>query len=105
MSKGTTMTIRIEPDLRTSFARAAEAAHRPAAQVLRDLMRGYVEHAQSKAFAIDAQERQRREEAVRFAHASVGLEGYVVSEADKAQAARFINGEIDLAEFVQRRGQ
>jgi hypothetical protein len=45
-------------------------------------------------------ERRRREEAVNYARSSVGLEGFQLSEADEKRARRFINGEIDLTEFV-----
>jgi hypothetical protein len=45
-------------------------------------------------------ERRRREDAVRFANASIGLEGLVVSAAEHAHADRFVAGEIDLAEFL-----
>jgi len=47
-----------------------------------------------------ADERRRREEAVLFANASIGLEGMVVSAAERVRADRFIAGEIDLAEFL-----
>ena len=47
-------------------------------------------------------ERRKREEAVRFANASVGLEGFKVSPEAEARAQRFINGDIDLAEFLQQ---
>ncbi|WP_265919536.1 antitoxin VbhA family protein [Cupriavidus nantongensis] len=46
-------------------------------------------------------ERSRREAAVNYARASVGLEGFSLSEADEAHARRFIKGEISLQEFVQ----
>lgn len=45
-------------------------------------------------------ERRRREYAVAFALASVGLEGMTPSAMMQACARRFVNGEIDLAEFV-----
>ncbi|WP_062385244.1 antitoxin VbhA family protein [Pseudomonas abietaniphila] len=45
-------------------------------------------------------ERRRREEAVDYARSSVGLEGFQLSEADEKRARRFVNGEIDLTEFV-----
>ncbi|WP_081089600.1 antitoxin VbhA family protein [Achromobacter xylosoxidans] len=48
-------------------------------------------------------ERCRRQSAVNYARASVGLEGFSLSEADEAHAQRFINGEISLQEFVQPR--
>lgn len=50
---------------------------------------------------ISAVERRRRESAVNFARASVGLEGFKPSKEAEAYAQRFINGEIQLAEFVQ----
>ena len=46
-------------------------------------------------------ERRKRQEAVNYARASVGLEGFKPSEADEKRAARFVAGEIDLAEFVK----
>lgn len=45
-------------------------------------------------------ERRKRQEAVNFARANVGLEGFNLSEAVEQQAARFVAGEIDRAEFV-----
>ena len=45
-------------------------------------------------------ERRRRQEAVNFARASVGLEGFKPSPECEAQAVRFINGEIEIAEVI-----
>lgn len=45
-------------------------------------------------------ERRKRQAAVDFARASVGLEGFKPSEDAEAQMRRHINGEIDLAELV-----
>ena len=45
-------------------------------------------------------ERRKRQEAADFARASVGLEGFKPSEEVERQTARFIAGEIDLAEYV-----
>ncbi|MFG1298006.1 antitoxin VbhA family protein [Xanthobacter sp. V13C-7B] len=53
--------------------------------------------------AISEEERRRRQEAVNYATASVRLEGFVMSEEEERHAERFINGEIDLAEFVKVR--
>lgn len=50
---------------------------------------------------LSSSERRRREEAVNFARASIGLEGFKPSLEDETLAQRFIDGEIDLAEFVQ----
>lgn len=57
------------------------------------------ESTQAPASITDA-ERRKRQEAVNFSRASVGLEGFKPSEADEQRAARFVAGEIDLAEFV-----
>lgn len=45
-------------------------------------------------------ESAKRLEAVNYARASVGLEGFKLSEAEEQRAARFVAGEIDLAELV-----
>lgn len=45
-------------------------------------------------------ERRKRQEAVNFARANVGLEGFKPSEEAEQRAARFIAGEIELADFV-----
>jgi predicted DNA-binding protein len=109
--KEASMTFRVETGLREQFAAAAEREHRPAAQVLREFMRAYVEKAQEKAEAaealprIDAEERERRQAAVNYGWASVGLEGFPISEEDKNHAQRFIDGEIDLQEFVKVRDE
>jgi hypothetical protein len=47
-----------------------------------------------------ASEHRRREDAVNFARASVGLEGFMPSKEAEVHARRFINGEIRLDEFV-----
>ncbi|MFP3852340.1 antitoxin VbhA family protein [Pseudomonas sp. W5-01] len=56
-------------------------------------------------FPISDEERQRRKEAADYARASVGLSGFVLSAENEAHAERFINGEIDLAEFVRPRAE
>jgi predicted transcriptional regulator len=42
MSKEAVFTMKLEPELRAEFMAEAEAAHRPASQVLRELMREFV---------------------------------------------------------------
>ena len=42
MLKEAVFTMKLEPELRADFLAEAEAEHRPASQVLRDLMREYV---------------------------------------------------------------
>ena len=44
MSKEAVFTMKLEPELRAEFMAEAEATHRPASQVLRELMRDFVRH-------------------------------------------------------------
>ncbi len=48
MSKAAVFTMKLEPDLRAAFMAAAEASHRPASQVVRELMRDYVQREQAR---------------------------------------------------------
>ena len=43
MSKEAVFTMKLEPELRAEFMAEAEAAHRPASQVVRELMREFVQ--------------------------------------------------------------
>jgi len=43
MSKQAVFTMKLEPELRAEFMSEAEAAHRPASQILRELMREFVQ--------------------------------------------------------------
>jgi len=43
MSKQAVFTMKLEPELREAFVAEAEAVHRPASQVLRELMREFVQ--------------------------------------------------------------
>ena len=43
MSKEAVFTMKLEPELRAEFMSEAEAAHRPASQILRELMREFVQ--------------------------------------------------------------
>ena len=42
MPKQAVFTMKLEPELRDEFMAETEAAHRPASQVVRDLMREYI---------------------------------------------------------------
>ena len=53
MSKEAVFTMKLEPELRANFMAEAEASHRPASQVLRELMREFVER-QRQAREYDA---------------------------------------------------
>ena len=54
-----------------------------------------------RRLAISVIERKRRQCAVNFARASIGLEGFVPSDACEDRARCFISGEIDIVEFVR----
>lgn len=43
MSKEAVFTMKLEPELRADFMAAAEASHRPASQIMRELMREFVQ--------------------------------------------------------------
>jgi predicted transcriptional regulator len=43
MAKEAVFTMKLEPELRAEFLAAAESAHRPASQVVRELMREFVQ--------------------------------------------------------------
>ncbi|GKX60239.1 CopG family ribbon-helix-helix protein [Leminorella grimontii] len=43
MPKDAVFTIKLEPSLRESFMAAAKASRRPASQIMRDLMRDYIQ--------------------------------------------------------------
>lgn len=43
MTKEAVFTMKLEPELRDEFMAEAEASHRPASQIVRDLMREFVQ--------------------------------------------------------------
>ena len=53
MPKDAVFTMKLEPDLRDQFMAAAEATHRPASQVVREMMRDFV-HQQTEKQGYDA---------------------------------------------------
>jgi hypothetical protein len=53
MIKEAVFTLKLESELRDAFAAEAAAAHRPAAQIVRDFMRDFIER-QRKARGYDA---------------------------------------------------
>jgi predicted transcriptional regulator len=66
MSKQAVFTMKLESELRDEFMAAAEAAHRPASQLVRELMRKFV---QQQREALDYDEFVRRK--VDIARASI----------------------------------
>ncbi len=51
---------------------------------------------------ITAAEQARRQKAVDFSRASVGLEGFAPSAAYEIEAAHYVDGQIDMAELTRR---
>ena len=57
--KDESFNFRVDPKLKAAFQSATEADDKPAAQVLRDFMRAYVERHRQRAFAAEAQRQSR----------------------------------------------
>src|SRR5438445_11212164 len=96
MPKEAVFTLKLEPDLRDQFMAEAEAAHRPASQLVRELMRDYIDR-QRAARAHDAWFRAEVEQGMR--------------EADDPNVKRISHEEVaakwqgQRGELVKRAGQ
>jgi predicted transcriptional regulator len=82
--KEESFNFRVDPTLKADFQRATEAADKPAAQVLRDFMRAYVERQRERAFAAEA----RRQSRVLAEHAAD-------PSSDEAEVMRWIEDVSD----------
>lgn len=82
MPKEAVFTMKLEPDLREAFMSEAQASHRPASQILRELMREFVQN-----------QRQAREyddfltQKVQTARLSMNAGAGMANEAVEAQFA------------------
>jgi len=87
MTKAAVFTMKLEPELRAEFMAAAEESHRPASQVVRELMRDFVQ-----------QQRERREHTA-----------FLQRKVDAARASVSTNqgrsNETVEAEFAARRAR
>ncbi len=72
MSKEAVFTMKLEPELRAEFMAAADAAHRPASQVVRELMRDFIRQ-QREARRYDEFLQQKVERARVSMRAGVGI--------------------------------
>ena len=90
--------VHIDERLRDDFNAAAKASGQGVDQIVRELMRGYLD--QTRVAEITPAERQRRHEAWEFAKANVALEGFTQTKEAQAHAQRFIKGEIDLKGYL-----
>jgi len=98
MTKESTMTIRIEPELRDSFTAVAELVRRPAAQIMRDLMREFVS---KNCPALSPEEITNRKNAAQFARASMALEGFTWDADLTADFERYVNGHVSLETLIE----
>ena len=87
MSKEAVFTMKLEPELRADFMAEAEASHRPASQILRELMRDFV---------------QRQREAREY---EVFLRGKVELARQSMDADQGRDNEAVAADFAARRAQ
>lgn len=87
MPKEAVFTMKLEPELRAEFMAEAEASHRPASQILRELMREFVQR-----------QRQAREY-------EQFLRGKVANAREEIQSRKHASaGEVE-ARFSQRRAR
>ncbi len=87
MAKEAVFTMKLEPELRAEFMAAAEATHRPASQILRELMRGFV---------------KRQREAREY---DEFLRAKVAGARQQIQAGDFVSDEDIESRFALRRAQ
>jgi predicted transcriptional regulator len=87
MVKEAVFTMKLEPELRDEFMAAAEAAHRPASQVLRELMREFIQR-QRDALEYDAYLRDKVELARQSMRAGRGQSNEEVEAEFAARRAK-----------------
>lgn len=95
---GVPFLVHIDERLRDDFNAAAKASGQGVDQIVRELMRGYVD--QTRVAEITPAERQHRHEAWEFGKANVALEGFTQTQEAQAHAQRFIDGQIDLKGYL-----
>jgi predicted transcriptional regulator len=87
MSKEAVFTMKLEPELRAEFMAAAEATHRPASQILREMMREFV---------------QRQRDAREY---DDFLRGKVADARDQIRAGEYASADEVEARFAARRAR
>ena len=74
MAKEVQMSIKMEPELRDQFMAVAADRHRPAAQIIRDLMRLYIANSETaNALTADTLRKSDQDEDVFYASGPAGL--------------------------------
>lgn len=87
MPKEAVFTMKLEPELREAFMAEAEASHRPASQILRELMRDFV---------------QRQREAREY---EAFLRGKVADAREQIDSGNYAPAEDVETRFATRRTQ
>lgn len=100
MPQETTMSFRLDPELRKNFMSTAEKMNMPAAQVLRVLMQNFIDNVQGNSNHSNS-EREKREKAIKFAEASANFEGCYLPESARPFITRYINGEMDINSILK----
>ena len=90
MSKEAVFTMKLEPDLRDQFMAEAAASHRPASQVLRELMREFIER-QRQARDYDAFLGRKVEAGRASMHAGLGRSNEEVEAKFAAKRAGIVS--------------
>ena len=89
MSKEAVFTMKLEPELRADFMAAAEASHRPASQVMRELMREFIRQ-QRQSLDYDEYLRQKVEAGRASMEAGNGRSNDEVEAAFAARRAQVL---------------
>ncbi|KFC07081.1 hypothetical protein GTGU_02120 [Trabulsiella guamensis ATCC 49490] len=91
MATKAVFTMKLEPELRDSFMAEAAAEDRPAAQVIRELMRGYIEQ-RKKLRDHDAYLQRKVEVARQSVQAGRGRTNHEIEAAFALRRAQYAKG-------------
>jgi len=91
MSKHAVFTMKLEPELREAFMAAAAGDDRPASQVVRELMRGYIEE-RRQALEYEAYLRSKVEAGRASMRAGRGRSNEAVEAAFAAKRSKAASG-------------
>jgi hypothetical protein len=94
MSDAKVTALDIDPELRSRFLARVAAENRPASQVLEELVCEYLARELAPA------DLRLRREALRYATASVALEGFHPNAESDRRAALHAEGKITLAQMI-----
>jgi predicted transcriptional regulator len=89
MLKEAVFTMKLEPELREAFMAEAEASHRPASQIVREMMRGFVQR-QREAREYDAFLRSKVDTARLSMRADIGRSNEEVEAKFAARRAELL---------------